>query len=33
MMARRLMTWLARAAVLLPLALPACTVVLAEVAR
>jgi len=33
MMTRRLMTWLARAAVLLPLALPACTVVLAEVAR
>jgi hypothetical protein len=33
MMARRFMTWMARAAVLVPLALPACTAVLAEVAR
>lgn len=32
-MTRRLMTWLAHAAVLLPLALPACTAVLAEVAK
>lgn len=32
-MNRRLMTWLARVAVLVPLVLPACTVLLAEVAR
>jgi hypothetical protein len=32
-MTRRIMAWIARAAVLAPLALPACTVVLAEVAR